>query len=553
MSFQEYDTDHKDLDVVIVGAGFSGAYQLHQLRKAGFSVKVFEAGSRLGGTWYWNCYPGARVDFEYLVYQLSTEEVWKDWTWSERFPGRDELVAYFDHVDKKLDLSRDISFDTWVTGATFDASAHRWVVSTKCGRTARPRFLILCTGFASKPLLPDYPGLASYQGTIHHTSKWPQDGVELEGKRIGIIGTGASGVQVIQETAPVAAHLTVFQRTPNFAIPMHQRKLTKTEQVELREELYPIIFRRCKQTTSGAHVDAFYRGLLEMTPEEQRLTLEDFWERRFLAVAAFPDVYYDVNANKLAYDFWRDKVRKRIVDPTLHEKLAPELAPHPVAAKRLSLEQRYYEVFNQRNVTLVDLNETPILEITPKGIRTKDGVEHLLDVIVLATGFDAVTGSISQIDIRGADDTPIGQKWSDKGLSTYLGLASAGYPNMFFPYGPHSPGPLTNGPACLVGLKSEFQCDWIVDCLKYMRAHNYTRIEATPDAEAAWGARVEAIAKQGAWYRAKSWYTGANVPGKRVSILTFMGGLTLYSQLCRESAEDGYKGFILSHLQLSTI
>ncbi|KAG5637482.1 hypothetical protein H0H81_004405 [Sphagnurus paluster] len=543
MPSQEYATKHNDLDVLIVGAGFSGAYQLHKLRKAGFSAKIFEAGSRLGGTWYWNCYPGARVDSEYLVYQLSTEEVWKDWTWSERFPGRDELMAYFEHVDKKLDLSRDICFDTRVMGATFDVSTERWIVSTQDGRTTHPHFLILCTGFASKPLFPDYPGLSSFQGVTHHTARWPQQGVELAGKRIGVIGTGASGVQVVQETAPIVAHLTVFQRTPNFAIPLEQRKLTDMEQVKLKEELYPIIFRRRLQTRSGLHYfdPVAERSLLQMEPDERRLLLEDLWEHRAIAVSAFADVSSDQAANDLAYNFWRDTVRKRLVDPKLHERLAPQVAPHPFGMKRLALEQQYYEAFNQPNVTLVDAKETPILEITPRGVKTKDGVEHALDVLVLATGFDSLTGSISQIDVRGTGDTPIGEKWHGQGLGTYLGLTSAGYPNMFFVYGPGAAAGLGNGPSCI-----EFQCDWIVDCLTYMRARGYTRIEATPDAEASWGAHIEEVAAAGLWHRAKSWYIGANVPGKRVAPLLFTGGLVQYIQLCRESAEAGYAGFVLS-------
>ncbi|KAG5637483.1 hypothetical protein H0H81_004406 [Sphagnurus paluster] len=541
MSSQDYAEKHKDLDVLIVGAGFSGAYQLHKLRKAGFSAKIFEAGSRLGGTWHWNCYPGARVDSEYLTYQLSTEEVWKDWSWSERFPGRDELVAYFEHVDKKLDLSRDIDFDTRVTGATFDVSTERWIVSTQNGRTARPRFLILCTGFASKPLLPNYPGLSSFQGTIHHTARWPQQGVDLAGKRVGVIGTGSSGVQVIQETAPIVAHLTVFQRTPNLALPMHQSKLTEAEQVQLKEELYPTIFRQRTESFTGGLPSPIRTPLLQLTPEEQRLTLEDLWvNTRFWALLAFPEILFDERANEVAYNFWRDRVRQRIADPRLREKLAPETAPHPFGTKRPSLERRYFEVFSQPNVTLVDVQETPILEITPRGVRTKDGVEHVVDILVLATGFDALTGSIAEINMRGIDNTPIGEKWSSKGVGTYLGLACAGYPNMFFPYGPQAPSAFC-GPACL-----EFQCDWVVDCLTYMRKHKYARIEATPEAEAAWVARVEEIALMGLWYRAKSWYTGANVPGKRVVVLNFMGGQPLYTKLCRESAEGGYKGFILT-------
>ncbi|KAG5637481.1 hypothetical protein H0H81_004404 [Sphagnurus paluster] len=523
MPSQEYATKHNDLDVLIVGAGFSGWQP-----PWGHLVLELLSG-RPGG-------------LGVLLVPLSTEEVWKDWAWSERFPGRDELMAYFEHVDKKLDLSRDINFDTRVTGATFDASTERWIVSTQNGRTARPRFLVLCTGYAAKPFFPDYPGLSSFQGAIYHTARWPQKGVELAGKRVGVIGTGASGVQVIQETAPIAGHLTVFQRTPNMALPMNQRKVTETEQVQLKEELYPIIFRRRTQTFTGVQSSPIGTPLLEMTPEEQHLMLEDLWvHRTFWALLAFPEVLSNERTNALVYNFWRDKVRKRITDPRMREKLAPETAPHPFGVKRSSLEQRYFEAFNQPNVTLVDLHETPILAITPTGVKTEDGMEHTFDVLVLATGFDALSGSISQINIRGTDNTPIGEIWGNKGVGTYLGLTCAGYPNMFFPYGPQAPTAFCGNPACL-----EFQCDWVVDCLMYMRTHKYTRIEATPEAEAAWVARIEEIASTGLWYRAKSWYFGANVPGKRVAALNFMGGLALYIQLCRECVEDGYAGFVLS-------
>ncbi|KAG5637092.1 hypothetical protein H0H81_005775 [Sphagnurus paluster] len=534
----------EEIDVLVVGAGFSGLYQLHKLRKAGFSVKVFEAGKGIGGVWHWNCYPGARVDSDYFLYQYSLEELWKDWTWTERFPDRQELVAYFDYVDKKLDLSRDISFDTRVTSATFDTTADRWVVSTQNGRTIRSRFLSLCTGLAAKTLFPDYPGLNSFKGVVHHTSLWPQGGVDLTGKRVGVLGTGSSGLQVIQESDPIVAHLTVFQRIPNLALPMGQRKVTEQEQNELKKELYPIIFRRRVQTFAGFHYTLVDRSLLDLTPEERRLMLEDLWGRGgfYYWLAAHQDIFSSEEANKIVYDFWRDKVRKRLTDPVMQAKLAPEVPPHPFGTKQPSLDRCYYEVLNQPNVTLVDLQETPIVEITPSGVKTKDGVEHALDVLVLATGFDALTGSISQIDIRGTDGTPIGEKWG-KGVATYLGLSSAGYPNMFFPYGPQAPTGFCNGPSCL-----EVQSDWIVECLTYMREHKHTRIDATPAAEAAWGARIQELAAPGLWDRAKSWYVGANVPGKPVAQINFTGGLPMYAKLCRESAEGGYVGFTLSHL-----
>ncbi|KAG6860032.1 hypothetical protein C0995_000252 [Termitomyces sp. Mi166 len=536
--------EHRNLDVIIVGAGFSGVYQLYKLRKAGFSVKVFEAGSGLGGIWYWNRYPGARVDSDFLVYQFSLEELWKDWNWREKFPDRQEIVEYFDYVDTKLDLSRDISFNTRVTSASFNITTNRWSVFTDTGVIVNPRFLVLCTGFAAKPLFPDIPGLDTFQGVVHHTSSWPEAGFDMTGKRIGVIGTGASGVQLIQEAGPIVAHLTVFQRTPNLAVPMvNQSPLSAAAQNKMKREMYPIIFKRREQTFLGFHYDTIPRNLFDLSAEERYLLLDDLWSQggfRYV-FASCKDVLLNEKANDETYAFWRKRVHERVRDPEMQRKLAPEKAPHPIGAKRISLEQSYYEVFNQPNVALIDINENPIVEITPKGVKTRDGVVHELDVLVLATGFDAVTGSISQIDIKGTDDVAIGDKWKKEGLSTYLGMAVSGYPNMFFPYGPQGPTAFCNGPTC-----AEVQGDWIIDCLIYLRQHKYTRIDATREASEAWVQRVVDIFSQGLWAHTKSWYTGANVPGKRVEPLNFAGGLPLYLSLIRESARDGYAGFTLT-------
>ncbi|KNZ72413.1 Cyclopentanone 1,2-monooxygenase [Termitomyces sp. J132] len=436
-------------DILIVGAGFNGVYQLHKLRKAGFSVKLFEAGSGLGGVWYWNRYP------------LSMEELWRDWNWTEKFPGRQELVEYFKYVDEKLDLSRDISFNTRVTSASFDTTTNRWSVFTDTGVTVNPRFMVLCTGVATKPLFPVIPGLDTFQGIVHHTSSWPEDGFDMTGKRVGVIGTGASGVQVIQEAGLVVAHLTVFQRTPNTAVAMmNECPISVAMQTKMKEDIYPILFKRL---------------------------------------------------NDEVYAFWRKKVLERVQDPDMELKLAPEKPRHPFGVKRVSLEQWYHEVFNQPNVDLIDINENPIVEITPKGVKTQDGMVHELDVLVLATGFDAITGSISQIGIKGVNGVAIGDMWKQSGLLTYLGMTVTGYPNMFFPYGPHGPTAFCNGPTC-----------------------------------AAWVQRVNDIFNKGFWYQAKSYYTGANVPGKRLEALNFPGGLPLYINLIQESARGGYAGFTLT-------
>ncbi|KAG6897866.1 hypothetical protein C0992_009664 [Termitomyces sp. T32_za158] len=535
-------TGQQNLDVLIVGAGFSGVYQLHELRKAGFSVQLFEAGSGLGGIWYWNCYPGARVDSDFSIYQYSIEELWKGWTWKEKFPGQQELVDYFHYVDKKLDLSRDISFNTRVTSASFDTPTSRWTVFTDTGVIVKPRFFILCTGFAAKRLFPDIPGLDTFRGTMYHTSLWPKDGVDMAGQRIGVIGTGASGVQVIQEVGPIASHLSVFQRTPNLALPMNQSPATVAAQTKMKKEMYPVIFKRRLQTFLGFQYDRLNSGVFDLTPEERYLLFEDLWSKGgfYPVFGSCNDIITNAKANDEVYAFWRKKVHERVRDPEMQRKLAPEKSPHPFGTKYNSLEQSYYEIFNQPNVDLIDLNDNPIVEVVPEGVKTRDGVVHEFDILVLATGFDAVTGSISAIDIKGIDGVSIGDKWK-KGLSTYLGMTVPGYPNLFFPYGPHGPTAFCNGPTC-----AEVQGDWIIDCLIYLRQNNYAHIDATQEASEGWYKRVADLWSAGLFDRAKSWYTGANVPGKRVEPLNFAGGLPLYVSLIQESARGGYTGFTLT-------
>ncbi|KAG6888603.1 hypothetical protein C0995_007032 [Termitomyces sp. Mi166 len=538
---------YQNLDVLIVGAGFSGVYHLNKLRKAGFSVKVFEAGGSLGGVWYWNCYPGARVDSDFSLYQFSLEELWRDWNWTESFPGRQEILEYFKYVDKKLDLSRDISFNTRVTSASFNTTTNRWSVFTDTGVTVNPRFLVLCTGFASKPLFPDIPGLDTFQGAVHHTSLWPQAGLNMAGKRVGVIGTGASGIQVIQEAGATAAHLTVFQRTPNFAFPMVKHPVSVATQTQMKKEMYPILFRRREQTFSGLEYDFVRRGLFhKMSPEERYLLLNDLWSKGGFRYwfATYEELLTDEKVNDEVYTFWRNKVLERVRDPEMQRKLAPEKAPHPFGTKNISLETSYYEVFNQPNVVLVDLNENPIIEATMKGLKTRDGVVHELDVLAFATGFDALTGGITQIEIKGTDGTAIGDMWK-QGVSTYLGMTASGCPNMFFSYGPQAPTAFCNGPTVLA-LQQEAQGDWIVDCLFYLRQHKYTRIDATREASAAWVQRVGDIFSSTLLDRAKSFYTGANVPGKRIEPLNFAGGLPLYINLIQKSAQDRYAGFTLT-------
>lgn len=531
----------EELDVLIIGAGFAGIYQLERLRSLGHSVKIYEAGDELGGIWYWNCYPGARVDTEGPIYQFSREDLWKEWSYSELYPAWTELREYFAYVDEKLDISKDVSFGTRVTGAEFDAGRNQWVVRTSDGRTTRCRFLVPCLGFAAAPLVPDFPGLSSFRGVWHHTAWWPQEGLDLSGCRVAVIGTGASGIQVIQEAARDAADVTVFQRTPNLALPMQQRSLDTEEQAAVRADL-PQRFATRYETFAGFDYDFHPRNAVDVTDEERRELYEELWRvggfRFWLGI--FQDTLFDDRANDYAYAFWRDKVRERIHDPELAEKLAPTTPPHPFGTKRPSLEQNYYDVYNQDNVHLVDLSETGIEAVTESGIRTTDGVEREFDVIVLATGFDAVSGGLTQIDLRGTDGTLLRDHWAD-GARAHLGMATAGFPNMLFLYGPQSPSGFCNGPTC-----AEIQGEMVVETLDHLLRSGHQRIEATPEADEEWSAHVASLVEPTLFTRAKSWYMGANVPGKPIQSLNYPGGLPLYQQRFAEARDSGYAGFTIS-------
>jgi cation diffusion facilitator CzcD-associated flavoprotein CzcO len=528
-----------DHDVVLVGAGFAGLYQLHRLRSLGLSVILLEAGSGLGGIWYWNCYPGARVDTHVPMYEYSDEKIWRDWYWDERFPDWRALRRYFDHVDDVWDLRRDIRFGTRMAGATWDESSHSWVVRTDGDETLRTRFLVLCTGFAAKAYVPALPGLADFAGACHHTAHWPQDGLDLDGLRVGIIGTGASGVQVTQEAGKVAAEVTVYQRTPMMALPMRQRRLTREEQDEAKVH-YPERFELREQTNTGFDYRSTGDSTLAVSDDEREAVYERLWEAGGFCFWAggFNDLTIDERANTLAYEFWRDRVRARLDDPELAEVLAPKAPPHPFGVKRPSLEQDFYETFNQANVSLVDVRSTPIERVTRTGVQTSAGHREL-DVLVLATGFDAVTGGLTNLDLRGTTGAMLADHWRE-GVRTQLGLASSGFPNLFFLYGPQSPSGFCNGPTC-----AEVQGDWVIDLLEHLAGDGITRIEATPNAEAAWRDQVHGIAAMTLFPRADSWYMGANIPGKPREMLNWPGGLQLYLAACRESAASGYRGFVL--------
>lgn len=527
-------------DVLIVGAGFNGLYQLYRLRQEGFSVRLVDANGGLGGVWWANRYPGARVDSHIPNYEYSIEAVWRDWTWKERFPGRDELVAYFEHVDRVLDLSRDIDLDTRIESATFDELSNRWQVAA--GHTQyEAQYLLMCTGFGSKPYVPDLPGLDDFQGVCHHTALWPADGVDFAGKRVGVIGTGASGVQVAQEAAKHAAQLKVFQRSPVLALPMQQRQLSVEEQTVAKADYRRVFEQRNAPPASFADIERRPESALEVSDEFRNRVFEAAWQEGgfHFWVGTFNDILLDEGANRLAYDFWRDKTRARIDDPEVAELLAPTDPPYPFGTKRPSLEQGYYECFNQSNVELVDVKSAPIEKVTSSGLLTSDGCVHELDVLVLATGFDANTGGLTSIDMRDVGGHSLADRWAD-GVDTHMGVAVAGFPNMAMLYGPQSSTAFCNGPVC-----AELQGEWMVGFLNHLRAERIDRFDSTPEAGADWTAHLADVADMTLFGRADSWYMAANVPGKRRQLLNYPGP-DAYLDRLRRCSENGYDGFVFT-------
>ena len=534
----------EERDVLIVGAGFAGLYQLNELRKRGYDVHALESAGGLGGVWYWNCYPGARVDTWGPMYQFSDEKLWQDWNFSELYPDWSEVRSYFQHVDEKLDLSKDVSYNTKVRAARFDEGARRWLVTAEntasgTSREISARYLLLCTGFGSKPYVPEIPGLESFQGTAHHTARWPQEGVDLTGKRIAVIGTGASGVQVAQEAAPVAGQVTVFQRTPMIALPMRQRAVSDEENAQ-EKATYPERMAKRNTTFAGFEYDFLDKAMTDVTTDERDAEFERLWEiGGFIPwLGNFNDLFFNEDSNRAFYNFWRDKTRERIANPDLWEDLAPTEPPHPFGVKRPSLEQRYYEIYNQDNVDLVNLRSNPIDHVTAKGIVTADGTEHEFDIIALATGFDSVTGGITAIDIRNADGLSFNETWAD-GAHTALGAATAGFPNLLFVYGPQSPSAFCNGPTA-----AEAQGEWVVGLLDHVLSNDIGRLEPTAAAEQVWQDKIDAICEQALFDRAASWYMGANIPGKKVQMLMWPGGLPAYLDEVNTSAANGYPEFV---------
>ena len=532
-------TTTRDYDVVIIGAGFSGIYLLIKLRELGFQVHLVDAAPGVGGVWHWNCYPGARVDTHCDIYQFSDPEIWQDWEWRERFPGWAEMRSYFEHVDAKRAVSKDITYGTRVSSASFDEGRARWRLTTEGGQDYTAQFVIACTGFASKPFIPALSGRESFKGEIHHSAYWPQEGIDFRGKKVGIIGTGASGIQIAQEAANQADRCVVFQRTPNMYLPMGQCHFDATD-MKARKRDWPARFKRRRETFGGFDFGFIKESALAVSDAEREATYESLWEAGGFNfwLGTYHDVFSDLKANDTAYKFWRNKVRARIKDPKTAEILAPEVPPHPYGVKRPSLEQWFFDIFDRDNTDLVCLKREPLTEITAGGIKTVDAF-YELDVIAFATGFDAVTGGITNIDILDRDGVTIRQHWS-KGVRTHLGVATAGYPNLLFSYGPQAPTGFCNGPS-----SAEYQGDCLIDLLVYARDKGISTIEAESRAQEEWRKSVLELADMTLFPKADSWYMGANIPGKAREILMYPGGLPKYLEAFEQSRDAGYAGFTL--------
>ncbi len=532
--------NHPDFDAVVIGAGFAGLGMLRKLREEhGMSVQVYETGDGVGGTWYWNRYPGARCDSESYMYCFSfSKEMLQDWNWSGKYPEQPEILSYLNHVADRFDLRRNIQFNTRVTSARFLEDANLWEVETDQGDRVTSQFLITGIGCISSGNVPDIKGLDSFQGEQYHTGSWPHEEVDFAGKRVAVIGTGSSGIQSIPVIARQAEHLTVFQRTPQYTIPARHGTIDRKFLEKTVKPNYDDLMERARWSTGGFPMDRDERSALEISAAERLEIYEASWAEggiRFLSTS-FKDVSTDRRANDTMAEFIRKKIREMVQDPETAEKLMP--TDHPFGSKRPLIDTDYFETYNRENVELVDIRHSPIQEITPRGIRTDDQ-EFEFDMIVFATGFDAMTGTFFKMDIRGRDGLPLKEKWSE-GPKTYLGLQTAGFPNMFMITGPGSPSVLSNMPVSI-----EQHIDWIADLLQHMREHDIKSVEAEADAEKAWVVHVNEVAEPTMFMQANSWYLGANIPGKPRVFMPYAGGVGTYRKKCNEVADNGYEGFIL--------
>ena len=531
----------QDVDAVVIGAGFAGLGMLWRLREElGMSAQVFEAADGVGGTWYWNRYPGARCDSESYIYCLTfSKDLLQDWNWSGKYPEQPEILSYINHIADRFDLRRNIQFNTRVTSARFIEDTNRWEVETDQGDRVTAQFLITGIGCISANNVPNIKGLESFEGEWHHTGAWPHDDVEFTGKRVAVIGTGSSGIQAIPVIAKQADSLTVFQRTPQYTIPARHGTVDRKFLEEQVKPNYDDILEKARWSKGGIPVEFSERLALEATAEERQEAYDAGWAEgghKFIW-GSFKDIMMDRRANDTAAEFIRAKIREIVKDPETAEKLLP--TDHPLGSKRALIDTDYFETYNRENVELVDIRHSPIQEITPKGIRTEDS-EFEFDMIVFATGFDAMTGSFLKMDIRGRNNLSLKDKWSE-GPKTYLGLQVSGFPNMFMITGPGSPSVLSN-----MTVSIEQHQEWITDFLDYMRKHDIEVAEADVDAEREWVSHVNKVAESTMYMLADSWYLGANIPGKPRIFMPYAGGVGTYREKCNEIADNDYEGFILT-------
>ncbi|KAF2486985.1 hypothetical protein BDY17DRAFT_288105 [Neohortaea acidophila] len=522
----------KKVDVLVVGAGFGGCYLLHILRKHGLSVQLLEAGTTVGGVWAWNRYPGARVDCEMPYYGFSDPDVWSTFTWTERYPCDTELRKYFQHVVKVWDLEKDIHLRTRVVEANYSNGG--WRVKTDAGDHWSCKWLIAATGTSAKPHIPHWKGMEKFKGVIHHSSLWPEQPVDMAGKRVAVIGCGSTGVQVMQEAPKVAKAVTQFIKTPNLAVPMRQRQISE-EEIYSNKCLYPHIFRACRGTRTGLPIENLGRKVFDDDDTTRRAIWDERWKRGGFnwSQGGYTDHIIDEKSNRAMYDYWVEQTRKRMKDGPKRELLAPLEPPYFISTKRPSLEQDYYEMCDLDHVTITN---SPIVEFTETGIKTEDGKVHEFDIVAICTGYDAVTGGLRQMGLKGRGGVDLDEKWKD-GVATNVGMIAHGYPNMFMVYGPQAPTSLTNGPPFL-----ELQGDWILSVIEQQIKDGLATVEANKEAEEAWREHCLDLASKTLLIKTNSWYMGANVPGKKREFLVYLGGIPMWHKACVD-ALDGWKGF----------
>lgn len=529
-----------ELDVAIVGGGLAGLYAIYRLRKEGLKIRAYEAGSGVGGTWFWNRYPGCRCDVESLQYSYSFDDaLQQEWEWPERYPTQPEILKYINHVAERHDLLRDVQLNTRVLSAEFDPASNRWTLQTDQGDVISAPYVIMATGNLSTPRLPAIPGVKDFAGDWYHSGMWPHEGVDFTGKVVGVIGTGSSGVQMIPVIAEQAKHLYVFQRTANFSMPAHNGPMDPAQLRHFKEHYKEIRAAALESPSGIVDYPPPTKSAMEVSPEERERIFEERWQHGTVVgmLSAFKDILVNQEANDAVAEFVRNKIRSIVKDPQTAELLCPK--DHPVAAKRPCLDTNYFETYNRDNVTLVDVRSAPIEAITPKGVRTARQ-EYPLEALVYATGFDAMTGAVSEIDIRVKDGPTLKERWA-AGPQTYLGIMVAGFPNLFLVTGPQSPSVYAQ---MIMGI--EYHTDWIAECMAYARERGYSRIAPDPKAEQEWVRHVKEVADRTLVPKANSWYVGANIPGKPRVFMLYVGGFDKYKRRCDQVAANGYEGFRMS-------